>query len=51
VYEDFSSLVLHGKPREGQTLEQVEALLLEQLEHLRKGQFEEWLPEAVVKDL
>lgn len=51
VYEDFSSLVLHGKPREGQTLEQVEALLLEQMELLRKGQFEDWLPEAVVKDL
>lgn len=51
VYEDYSSLVLHGKPREGQTLEEVEQLLLAQIENLRVGNFEEWLPGAVVKDL
>ncbi|MCC6461296.1 MAG: insulinase family protein [Saprospiraceae bacterium] len=51
VYEDFSSLVLYGKPREGQSLEEVEALMGQELEHLRQGNFEDWLLEAVVKDL
>ncbi len=51
VYEDYSSLLLYGKPREGQSLEAVEKLLLEQMENLRNGQFEDWLPAAVVKDL
>ena len=50
-YEDFSSLLLQAKPREGQTLEEVENLLLEQIDNLRHGRFEDWLPEAVLKDL
>lgn len=50
-YEDFSSLLLQAKPREGQTLEEVEKLLVEQIENLQKGNFEDWLPEAVMKDL
>lgn len=51
VYEDYSSLILYGKPREGQTLEAVEKLLWQELENLREGRFDDWLPEAVVKDL
>lgn len=51
TYEDFSSMLLQAKPREGQTLEEVEKLLMEQMELLRKGAFEDWLPEAVLKDL
>ncbi|MDX2133460.1 MAG: insulinase family protein [Saprospiraceae bacterium] len=51
TYEDYSSLVLHAKPREGQTLEQLETLLLQQVALLREGRFEAWLPEAVVNDL
>ncbi len=51
VYEDYSSLLLYGKPREGQSLEEVEKLFLEQIANLRNGHFEDWLPAAVVKDL
>jgi predicted Zn-dependent peptidase len=51
TYEDFSGLYLHGKPREGQSLEEVEQLMWQQIEQLREGNFEDWLPEAVFKDL
>ncbi len=51
ICEDYSTLVVFGKPREGQALADVEALLWEQVELLRQGHFEEWLPQAVVKDL
>ncbi|MBK9337729.1 MAG: insulinase family protein [Lewinellaceae bacterium] len=51
MYEDHSSLVVYGKPREGQSLEDVEKLLVQQIENLRQGYFEDWLPEAVVRDL
>lgn len=51
VYEDYSSLLLYGKPREGQSLEKVEALFWEQIERLREGHFEDWLPQAAVNDL
>jgi len=50
TYEDYSIFRLYGKPREGQTLEEVEKLLLDQVESLKNGQFEDWLMEAVVKD-
>ncbi len=50
-YEDFSSLLILAKPREGQSLEEVEKLVMEQIENLRNGNFEDWLPEAVLKDL
>ncbi len=51
VYEDYSTLVLFAKPREGQSLEEVEKLLWNEVENLRQGNFEDWLPEAVVNDL
>ncbi|HAD14190.1 MAG TPA: insulinase family protein [Saprospirales bacterium] len=51
VYEDFSSLLLMAKPREGQSLEDVEQILLEEIKKLREGDFEEWLIEAVIKDM
>lgn len=51
VYEDYASLLLMAKPREGQTLEQVEQILLGEMERLRKGDFEDWLIKAVLKDM
>ncbi|KAA3639532.1 MAG: insulinase family protein [Bacteroidetes bacterium] len=50
-YEDYSVFGLYGKPREGQSLEDVEGLLLKEVEKLKKGEFEDWLLEAVIKDL
>lgn len=49
--EDYSVFQLYGKPREGQTLEEVEAMLLAELEKIKKGQFDEWLIKACIKDL
>ncbi len=49
--EDFSTFSMYGKPREGQTLENVEELLLAELENIKKGNFEEWLMAACIKDL
>jgi predicted Zn-dependent peptidase len=51
MMQDFSSLNLQAKPREGQSLEEVEQILLEQIRHLQNGEFEDWLPAAVLKDL
>lgn len=49
--EDFSTFQLYGKPREGQTLEDVEQLLLAELENVKQGNFEDWLLSACIKDL
>ncbi|WP_053405684.1 pitrilysin family protein [Persicobacter sp. CCB-QB2] len=47
---DYSAQVLGGMPREGQTLAEVKDLLLAQVEKIKKGEFEDWLIEAIVND-
>lgn len=51
IYEDYSILGLYGKPREGQSLEEVEQLLLAEMDKLRRGEFPDWLLEAAIRDM
>ena len=48
---DYSLHTFTGKPREGQSLEDVKKLLLEQIDLVKKGEFDDWLIEAVINDL
>lgn len=48
---DYSIHFFSGKPREGQTLDEVKNLLLEQIELVKKGEFEDWLIDAIINDL
>lgn len=48
--EDYSAFTMGGNPKQGQSLEEVRALLLQELEKLKQGEFEDWLIEAVVND-
>jgi predicted Zn-dependent peptidase len=50
LMEDFSALRLYGRPRNGQTLEEVEELLIKQIRNIQEGHFPDWLPEAVIRD-
>lgn len=47
---DYGETFLAGSPKEGQTLEEVEKLLLEQLDKLKKGDFDESLLKGIVLD-
>ncbi|MDD5570920.1 MAG: insulinase family protein [Bacteroidales bacterium] len=47
---DYSMLILGGKPKSGQKLEEVKDLLLSQLELLKKGDFPDWLLSAIIND-
>lgn len=51
LYEDYSVFGLYGKPREGQSLEAVEELMVGELDRLRRGDFPDWLLEGVIRDL
>lgn len=51
LYRDFSVMGLYGKPREGQSLQEAEDLLLGQIARLRSGDFEDWLVEAVINNM
>ncbi len=48
---DYSLLIMNALPKEGQTLAEAQSLLLEEVEKVKKGQFEDWLVEAVINDL
>ena len=49
--KDYSAFGLYGKPRNGQTLEQVKDLLLAEVEKLKKGDFPDWLPGAIINNM
>jgi len=51
VLMDYSFELLQGKPKEGQTLDQVKDLLLEQIDKIKKGEFDDWLLGAIITDL
>jgi len=51
MFTDYSIHLLGGRPREGQTLEEVKDLLLAQIDSLKAGAFPDWLPAAAVKNL
>ncbi|MDF2438711.1 MAG: peptidase domain protein [Bacteroidota bacterium] len=50
-FKDYSALILSGTPKEGQTLEQLQSLLLEQISNLKNGNFPDWLLSAVITDM
>ncbi len=47
---DYGAQYLHGIPKEGQTLQEVEELLLAQLAMIKKGDFDDWILPAVIND-
>lgn len=51
LIEDYSYITLSGRPRDGQTLNEVKNLLIEQIEKIKLGDFPDWLTEAIVNDM
>lgn len=47
VNKDYSMHILAANPREGQTLAQARKLLLDQLDSIKLGKFEDWLIPAI----
>jgi predicted Zn-dependent peptidase len=47
-YKDYGVMLFAGSPRQGQTLEQVRDLLLQQIDLLKKGRFDDSLVRAIV---
>ena len=51
VLRDYSCFILAGTPKDGQTLDEVRQLLLDELEKLRQGNFSDDLLPSVVNNL
>ena len=49
-WKEYTVLTLSADPRDGQTLEECEQLLLAEIEKIKRGEFDEWLIKAVVND-
>ena len=47
---DYSVHIFSGRPKDGQSLEEVRNLILEQIDLVKKGAFEDWLLDAVITD-
>jgi predicted Zn-dependent peptidase len=48
---EYGYLRFSGTPKEGQSLDDVKDLMLEQVEKIKKGEFDDWMLEAVINDL
>ena len=48
---DYGYHSFTGYPKAGQSLDEVKDLLLAQIEKLKKGEFDEWMIDAVINDL
>lgn len=48
---DYGLFQLGGTPREGQSLDNLKELLMGELEKIKKGEFEDWLLEAIVNEM
>jgi len=48
---DYGIHFLDGYPKEGQTLDEVKDLMLNELNKIKNGEFDEWMLNAVINDL
>lgn len=51
MHNEYGAQYLWGVPKQGQTLDEVRQLLVEQVEMIKRGEFEDWIIPAVVTDL
>ncbi|QTV06196.1 M16 family metallopeptidase [Faecalibacter bovis] len=50
-FRDYGMHSFSGAPKQGQSLEEVRDLLLGQIEKIKKGDFDDWMIDAVVNDM
>ena len=50
-YRDYTVFNLYGAPREGQDLDSLAALLRKQIDEVKDGNFEDWMIDAVIKNM
>jgi len=50
LMKDYGIFGFEGYPIQGQTLENVEELMLEQLTLIKKGEFDDWMLEAIINN-
>jgi predicted Zn-dependent peptidase len=49
--KDYSVHVFYGSPKQGQTLPQLRKLLMDQIDSVKQGRFDDWLISAIVNNI
>tara|TARA_B100000900_G_C20596464_1_gene723646 strand:+ start:1235 stop:4156 length:2922 start_codon:yes stop_codon:yes gene_type:complete len=49
--KDYSTHILYGVPKQGQSLDEVKDLLLAEVEKVKNGDFPDWLLPAIISDM
>ena len=50
-FNDYGMQQFYGNPKSGQSLEEVKDLIIGQIEEIKKGNFDEWMIDAIINDL
>lgn len=48
---DYTIFEFFGYPKDGQTLEEVKALALQEIDKIKKGEFPDWLMDAIINNM
>lgn len=48
---DYSSHIFTARPKQGQSLEELKDLILEQIDRVKKGDFPDWLLKAIINEM
>lgn len=51
LIEDYSELIMYGMPRPNQSLDEVTSLLIDQVNKIGNGEFDDWMIDAAIKNL
>src|SRR5690606_24613170 len=51
IMKDYTAHIFTGMPKEGQSLDEVKDLIIAQIDKIKKGEFDEWMIEAVINDM
>ena len=51
ILTDFTADIYYGKAKEGQSLEEVKNLILEQIDLVKRGEFPDWLIPAIITNM
>ncbi len=51
IHKDYSEQIFSASPRQGQKLEDVKKLFLQEIEKIKNGAFDDWMLEAVINNM
>ena len=51
ILSDYSTHILYGSPKQGQSLDELKDLLTAEVEKVKNGDFPDWLLPAIISDI